>query len=64
MSSVDNGKTWEHRRSWDLSYRVTISWNEKSGSFGGNYKKGSMYQPIVSSDGITWKNSGTPWDIL
>jgi len=64
MSSVDNGVTWEHRRSFASKYTLYVSWSENLNKFTGSYKTSTMLQELRSDDGITWKNYGTPWHIL
>ena len=64
MSSVDNGVTWEHRRSFDSKYTLNVSWSSNANRFTGSYSTSSMLQELRSDDGITWKNYGTPWHIL
>jgi len=64
MSSVDNGVTWEHRRSFDSKYTLNVSWSTNINKFTGSYKTSTMLQEMRSDDGITWRNYGTPWHIL
>ena len=64
ISSIDNGANWEKRRSWSRSYSASISWNASYNRFSGRYENDDMMQPIYSTDSVTWKNNGTPWDKL
>lgn len=60
MSSLDNGVTWEHRRSFSSINTISISWDNSKNLFVGWVENASCLQEIRSSDGVNWKNYDLP----
>lgn len=63
ISSLDNGATWEKRRTWSSDLEVDVSWHESSNTFRGGYGNHNYYQGLKSSDGVMWKEDGPSWDL-
>lgn len=63
ISSLDNGATWDKRRTWASNYTVTLYWNDNKNCFAGAYENINFCQPILSSDGVIWTDNGPAWDL-
>lgn len=63
ISSLDNGATWDKRRTWASNYTVTLYWNSNKNCFAGAYENINFSQPILSSDGVIWRDDGPGWDL-